>query len=85
MLKFFSSYLIYLSRFKSIPIKQSILSQNKGKGKLLPKIEEIPDGKAHTNTWKLIRNISTVTDVFLNQKRVNVCENSKKMASLESF
>ena len=26
-----------------------------------------------------------VTDIFLNQKRVNVCEHTTKMASLESF
>ena len=32
-----------------------------------------------------IRNISMVTDVILNQKRVNVCEHTTKMASLESF
>ena len=44
--------------------------------KLLPKIEEISNGKAHTNTWKLIRNILTVTDVFLNHKRVNVWEHT---------
>ena len=35
--------------------------------KLLPKIEEISNGKAHTNTRKLIWNILMVTDVFLNQ------------------
>ena len=57
----------------------------KGKGKVLPRIEEISGGKAHTNTWKLNQNISKVTDVFLNQKRVNVCEHMAKMASLESF
>ena len=44
----------------------------KGKGKLLPKIEEITVGKAHANKRKLHRNISTVTAVFLNQKRMNV-------------
>ena len=27
----------------------------------------------------------TVTDVFLNQKRVNVCEHTRKRASLERF
>ena len=70
--------------------KESIkvrITQNKGKGmeKLLPKIEEISNGKTHTNTRKRIQNISTVTDVFLSQKRVNVCEHTTKMASLESF
>ena len=57
----------------------------KGKGKLLQRNEEFSGGKAHTNTWKLIRNILTVTNVFLNQKRVNVCEHMVKMASIRSF
>ena len=57
----------------------------KGKGKYLLKIEEITVGKAHANTWKLNRNISTVTAVFLNQKRMNVCEHTRKMATLERF
>ena len=51
----------------------------KGKGKLLLKIEEISGGKEHTNTWKLIQDILMITDVFLNQKRVNVCEHRVKM------
>jgi hypothetical protein len=55
--------------------------QGKGKGKLLPKIKEITLGKAH----KLNQNISMVTAVFLNQKRMNVCEHMTKMASLQSF
>ena len=46
----------------------------KGNGKLLSKIEEITEGKAHINTHKLNLNILKVTDVFLNQKRVNVCD-----------
>ena len=48
-----------------------------GKGKErenLPRIEEISKGKEHANTQKLNQNNLTVTDVFLNQKRVNVCE-----------
>jgi hypothetical protein len=47
-------------------------------------MEEISRGKVHINTWKLDQNISTVIEVFLNQKRVNVCEHMTKMASLES-
>ena len=43
----------------------------KWKGKFLSKIEEISGGKAHT---KIHRNILMITDVFLNKKRVNVCE-----------
>ena len=50
------------------------------KGKLLPKIEE-----AHANTQKINQNIMTVTAVFLNQKRMNVCEHTTQMASLVSF
>ena len=61
-----------------------ILTQNKGKEseKKLPKIEEISRGKVHTNTQKLIQNILTVTDVFLNQKRVNVCEHMARIFTL---
>ena len=49
--------------------------------KLLPKIEEISDGKAHTETYSKYfshRHLS-------NEKSVNVCEHTTKMASLESF
>ena len=56
----------------------------KRKGKLVLKNEEISERKAHTNTWKLNWNILTITDVFLDEKRVNVCENMVKMAPHES-
>ena len=60
--------------------KESIeiwITQNMGKQtENLTKNEEISRGKANTNKRKLIRNISTITDVFLNQKRVNVCEHT---------
>jgi hypothetical protein len=46
-------------------------------------MEEVTIGKAHANTQKLNRNVSMVTAVFLNQKRMNVCEHTTKMASLE--
>ena len=59
--------------------------RTQNKGKLLLKIDEIFGGKAHTNIWKLIWNILMVTDVFLNQERVNACEHTTKMVSLESF
>ena len=49
---------------------------------LLSKIEEISGGKAHTNTHKLIWNILMVTDLFLNQKIVYVCEH---MANFSYF
>ena len=38
------------------------------KRKLLLKNEEISGGKAYTNKMKLIRNILTITDVFLDKK-----------------
>ena len=57
----------------------------KGKEKLFLKIEVITRGNTHTNTWEPIQNILTITDVFLNQKRVNVYEHTVKMASHESF
>ena len=65
-----------------------VFTQNMGKErekKLLPKIEEISRGKAHTNALKFIQNILTITDVFLNQKRVNICEHMVKIASREGF
>ena len=46
-----------------------------------PKIEEITHSR--TGTRKCNWNISTVTAIFLNQKRANVCEHMTKMASLE--
>ena len=48
------------------------------KGKLLPKIEEISGGKAHTNTQKLIQNILVV-------RHLSQSENMTKMASLRGF
>ena len=47
--------------------------------------EKISGGKAHSNTRKHIRDILTITNVFLDQKRVNVCEHTVKMAPSESF
>ena len=48
------------------------ITQNKGKERenSYQKLKKTI-GKAHANTWKLNQNISTVTAVFLNQKRVN--------------
>jgi hypothetical protein len=62
-------------------------TQNKGKERenSYQKFEEITIDKAHANTRKHNRSISTVTAVFLNQKRTNVCEHTTKMTSLESF
>ena len=57
----------------------------KGKGKPILKIEEITVGNAHANKWKLNQNILMVKAIFLNQKRMNVYEQTTQMASLESF
>jgi hypothetical protein len=40
-------------------------------------------GKEYTNIQKLNQNILMITDVFLNQKRVNACEHTAKIMSLE--
>ena len=52
----------------------------KRKGIVLPKNKETSGLNAYTNTWKLDWNILTITDVFLDQKRVNICEHAVKMA-----
>ena len=58
-----------------------IKNTKNGKGKRkLPKNEDISIGKVYTNTQKLIRNILTITDVFLDQKRIIVCEQTVNMA-----
>ena len=44
------------------------------RGNSYRKSKEISRRNEHINTRKLHRNISMITDVFLNQKRVNVCE-----------
>ena len=63
-------------------ISEQYITKNwKRKRNLLPENEEISGGNAHTNTWKLNWNVSTITDVFLDQKRVNVCEHTVKTAS----
>ena len=61
-------------------LKYEYLKIREGKWKLLPEIEEITVGSR-----KLYWDISTGTAVFINQKRVNVCEHTTKMASLESL
>ena len=50
----------------------------KRKGKFTTKMKRSPDESTHKHTETLY--ISTITDVFLDQKRVNVCENTVKMA-----
>ena len=46
------------------------------------KMKRSPEER-HTNTLKLISDISTITDVFLDQKRVNVCEDTIRTAPRE--
>ena len=80
--KVFIYIYIYIYKPRGKESTEVRLTQNKGKEreKLLPKIEEISDGQAHTNTRKLYRDTSTGTAVFINRKRVNVCEHTTKMA-----
>ena len=46
--------------------------QEKKEKTLTKKKEEISRWKTHIIIWKLTRYVSTITDVFLNEKRVNV-------------
>jgi hypothetical protein len=52
------------------------------KGKLLLKNEEISVGKAHINPWKLNWDISMITDIFLDQKRVSLLIRSEGVSLL---
>ena len=47
-------------------------------------MKSCPD-EAHTNTRKINLDISTITDVFLNQKKVNLCEHTAKLEPRECF
>ena len=51
---------------------------------LLPKKYEISGCKKQMNTHKLNWNVSTIRDVFLNQKRINVCERTVKMTPCDA-
>ena len=58
----------------------------KERGNSYWKNKEISGRNAHTSKWKLNWNFLTIIDVFLNQKRVNVCEHTVKMVpSLPCF
>ena len=63
------------------------MSQIKGKESenSYQELKRSQKGQAHTNTRKLYRDFLTGTAVFLNRKRVNVCEHTTKTASLESL
>jgi hypothetical protein len=52
------------------------------KGNLSLKNEQISEWKSRTETWKIY---FAITNAFLDQKRVNVCEHAVMMASRESF
>ena len=49
------------------------------------KYEEISRWKAHISIWKLNWIILMIMNVFLDQKRVNICKHKVKMAPRESF
>ena len=49
------------------------------------KLKRSPEERHTQKQYELIQNILTITDVFLNQERVNVCGHTVKMASLENF
>ena len=57
----------------------------RSRGNSYRNIEEISGWKAHADTRKFNWIFLTITDVFLDQKRVNVCEHMVKMVSHESF
>ena len=46
---------------------------------------KISGWKAYINTRKLNWYVSTITGVFSDQKRLNVCEQAVKMAPRDSF
>jgi hypothetical protein len=61
------------------------ITQNMGKDResSYQKLKRSPE-KRHTHKYmETYLKYSTVTDVFLSQKRLNLCENTVKMASLE--
>ena len=64
-------------------VKLGLIKQNKQKEreKSYQKLKRSPEER-HTQTYS---KYFMATDIFLNQKRVNVCEHMTKMASLESF
>ena len=49
------------------------------KEKLVPKNEENSGWEAQINTQKLNWYVVTLMEVFLNHKRINVCEDTVKM------
>ena len=67
-------YSIDLLRFSLCLTYFNFTMKNKKRKRKQKKNEEVSGQKAYTNTQKLNWNILTITDVFLDQKRVNVCE-----------
>ena len=72
-----------MGRQKTKPRKTQKIGKERGNS--YQKNEEIYRQKAHTNTWKLSLNVSTIIDIFLDQKRVNVCEDTVKTAPRRVF
>ena len=67
--------------YSMLYIKFNIANMKIGKerGNSYRNNKEIFRWKTHINTWKLNWNVLTITDVFLDQKKVNVCELTVKM------
>ena len=55
-----------------------------GASSLSIKMKRSLEWKAHINTRKLHWNISTITDIFLDQKIVNVCEHMVKIVPCDN-
>jgi hypothetical protein len=72
---------LYHYYIESILLTFYFTKVGKERGNSYRKNEEITRRKTHINTRKLNWNVSTITDVFLNQKRVNACEHTVTMAS----
>jgi hypothetical protein len=62
--------------------KYHYYTNDSNKGKERENSHQKLKSSPHTQT---IHNILMATDFFLNQKRVNVCEHTTNMVSLESF
>ena len=58
---------------ESTEVRKSQIKGNESENSY-QELEEITKRQAHTNTQKLYRDISTGTAVFLNRKRVFVCD-----------
>ena len=64
----------------AINAKIFIIQILRERGHAYRKNEEISGWNTNINTWKLNWNVLRIIDVFLDQKRVKVCEHMVKMA-----